>query len=270
MLLKALHRIRPYETETGRADRVFQECLRTLTGTMEAGGDLEATVQGCVRDMADIRTLRDGRRPVVGVVGEIYVRSHAFSNANVVRQLESMGAEVDLSGFCEWIYYTNTMRSRQSRRERDFVGAVKDVLKNWVQKMDERRIGLLFKDILDEPIEPPTEDLLHRAGPYLHDSFEGEAILSVGKAVECFHQKASGVVNVMPFTCMPGSIVSALLKRVREDHEQMPVVSLAYDGQPEGSTLTRLEAFMHQVKEFHRRKPRRRTRTYAGATADRT
>jgi hypothetical protein len=53
---------------------------------------------------------------------------------------------------------------------------------------------------------------------------------------------------------MPGSIVAVLLKSVREDHDQMPVVSLSYDGQAEGNTLTRVEAFMHQVKEYHRRR----------------
>ena len=269
MLIKALHRVRPYETEPGRADHVFQECVRKLSETMETGGDLEAAVQGCVREMANIRTVEDGRRPVVTIVGEIYVRSHAFSNANVVRQLESMGAEVDLAGFCEWIYYINAMRSRQSRREHDFVFAVKEILKNWVQKMDERRIGTLFKGILAQPIESSIEEILHHARPYLHDSFEGEAILSVGRAVEGFHRSSSGVVNVMPFTCMPGSVVTSLLKRVREDHEQMPVVSLAYDGQAEGGTQTRLEAFMHQVKEFHQRKTRRAPARHAKATAGR-
>jgi hypothetical protein len=56
---------------------------------------------------------------------------------------------------------------------------------------------------------------------------------------------------------------------VREDHEQMPVVSLAYDGQAEGGTQTRLEAFMHQVKEFHQRKTRRAPARHAKATAGR-
>jgi len=231
------------------------------------GRDLDNVIRQCVRDFANISTTGDGRRPVVGVVGEIYVRSHTFSNANVVRQLESLGAEVDLSGFCEWIYYTNFTRIRRSRRKRDFVATVKDLLKQWVQKMDERRVATLFRDILANPFESASTDILRCAAPYLHDSFEGEAILSVGKTIEHFHQKASGVVNVMPFTCMPGSIVRALLKRVREDHEQMPVVSLAYDGQAEGSTTTRLEAFMHQVSEFHRRRHRRRVRSLVSTAA---
>ena len=58
-----------------------------------------------------------------------------------------------------------------------------------------------------------------------------------------------------------GTIVATLIKRVREDHEQIPVVNLAYDGQAEGNLLTRIEAFMHQVKEFHDRGRRRGART---------
>ena len=253
LLVKTLHRIRPYEVEKGSTDHVFAECIRKLSQTIEAGGNLDRMVRQCARDLANVRVTRQERRPVVGVVGEIYVRSHAFSNANVIRQLESMGAEVDLAGFCEWIYYTNFTRIRQSRRERNFVSAVKDLVKHWVQRMDERHLGGFFRELLPEPVEPPSTEILHHAAPYIHDSFEGEAVLSIGKTVEHFHRSSSGVVNVMPFTCMPGSIVAALLKRVREDHEQMPVVSLAYDGQAEDSTLTRLEAFMHQVREFHQR-----------------
>ena len=267
LLTRVLHRIRPYEVQPGLADHVFQTCLRRLEEVIEAGGELEAVVQTCVREMAHVPTVQEERRPVVGVVGEIYVRSHVFSNANVVRQLESMGAEVELAGFSEWIYYTNFARNRRSRRQHEFVSTVKDLLKHWVQKMDERRVAALFRGVLADPVEPPTEEILRHAQPYLHDSFEGEAVLSIGKAVEHFNRKSSGVVNVMPFTCMPGSIVTALLKRVREDHQQLPVVSLSYDGQSEGSTLTRLEAFMHQVKAFHRRSRRPRSRTYETAAA---
>ncbi len=259
MMLQALHRIRPYETTKGEADRVYREGLERLCRAIEAGENIEPVVRGIVAGLAGVGTAGE-RRPLVGVVGEIYVRSHAFSNGNVIRQLESLGAEASLAGFGEWIYYTNFTRTRQNRRRRDFVAAFKDTVKHWVQKMDERRFGALFLDLLDQPLEGPTEKILGAAAPYIHDSFEGEAVLSVGRAVEYFHEHASGVVNVMPFTCMPGSIVSSVLKRVREDHEQMPVVSLSYDGQPEGGTLTRLEAFMHQVREYHRGRARRRTR----------
>ena len=271
LLIRTVHRIRPYELEAGTTDVVFAQAIENLCDVIETDGDLDDVLRACVRDFAAIptTTTESGRRPVVGVVGEIYVRSHAFSNGNLVRQLESLGAEVALAGFPEWIYYTNFIRMRRSRRTRNFARAVKELLKNWVQKTDERRIAEAFVDLLDDPgpIEPSTESLLNLAAPYLHDTFEGEAVLSIGKTVEHARHGHSGVVNVMPFTCMPGAIVTAVLKPVREDYHQIPVVSLAYDGQAEGNTLTRLEAFMHQVKEFHRRSRRSTGRIHIDVAA---
>jgi len=58
----------------------------------------------------------------------------------------------------------------------------------------------------------------------------------------------------MPFTCMPGTIVSALLKRYCEENHNIPILNMAYDGQEQTNTLTRLEAFMHQAREFQKRK----------------
>jgi predicted nucleotide-binding protein (sugar kinase/HSP70/actin superfamily) len=95
------------------------------------------------------------------------------------------------------------------------------------------------------------------AKPYLDSSFEGEAILSIGKSIDFAERGASGVVNIMPFTCMPGTIVSTLLKRYREENSNIPILNMAYDGQEQTNTLTRLEAFMFQAKEFQGRKNKR-------------
>ncbi len=65
---------------------------------------------------------------------------------------------------------------------------------------------------------------------------------------------ASGLINAMPFTCMPGTIVNAVLKGCRETHDNVPLLSIAYDGQKDGNTKTRLEAFVYQVQQYRERK----------------
>jgi hypothetical protein len=60
---------------------------------------------------------------------------------------------------------------------------------------------------------------------------------------------------------MPGTIVSTLLKRYREENNNIPILNMAYDGQEQTNTLTRLEAFMHQAKEFQKRNNRRNNKT---------
>jgi predicted nucleotide-binding protein (sugar kinase/HSP70/actin superfamily) len=119
-----------------------------------------------------------------------------------------------------------------------------------IQRKDERRLLSGFNGNLRSLHEPSIEQTLSRAAPYIHHSFEGEAVLSVGKAIDYISRGVSGIVNVMPFTCMPGTIASAVLKRVREDHDNIPLLNIAYEGQGDSQTLTRIEAFMHQAKAY--------------------
>ena len=55
------------------------------------------------------------------------------------------------------------------------------------------------------------------------------------------------MVNTMPFGCMPGTIVTALMRAVTRDHG-LPVINVAYDGTESSTTEIQLEAFMDQAR----------------------
>jgi predicted nucleotide-binding protein (sugar kinase/HSP70/actin superfamily) len=76
----------------------------------------------------------------------------------------------------------------------------------------------------------------------------------MGKSRDFVRKGACGLVNIMPFTCMPGTVVNSLFKRFREEHHNIPFLNLAYDGQEQTHTRTRLEAFMYQVRQFQERR----------------
>jgi len=252
VLSKAQLRYRPYETVPGGVDEVFSGCLDRLCRTIEGrNGTVSEALALAARDFREVPVDVSRRKPVIGIVGEIYVRSHPFSNNYLIDMLESLGAETELAMFCEWIYYTNFTRVGHYRADGNRMDIIKDTIKERVQLYDEHRLARAFRGILDHNlIEPRTRSLLDIGNRYIHETFEGEAILSVAKAVELIHQGASGIVNVMPFTCMPGAIVSAILKRVRKDYDNIPIVSIAYDGTSNQNLKTRLEAFIHQAKDY--------------------
>ena len=54
----------------------------------------------------------------------------------------------------------------------------------------------------------------------------------------------------MPFTCMPGTNVSAVMLRVTEKYGDIPFLNMAYDGLEQTTARTRLEAFMHQAHQY--------------------
>jgi len=96
--------------------------------------------------------------------------------------------------------------------------------------------------------EPTTEEVFRYTNPYLHQTVEGEGPLTVGKCVDFIKRGASGVITVMPFTCMPGTNVAAVMTRVKDEYN-IPYLNMAYDGLEQSTARTRLEAFMHQARQ---------------------
>ena len=57
-------------------------------------------------------------------------------------------------------------------------------LTDYYQKKDEHELEKIFKGHLRNYGEPKTESIFKKAKPYVDSSFEGEAILSVGKTID--------------------------------------------------------------------------------------
>jgi predicted nucleotide-binding protein (sugar kinase/HSP70/actin superfamily) len=254
LLTKKLLQTRPYEKEKGRSDQVYHESLERVCAALRNGNSLEKALQECIDRFSEIDIGGLGGKPLVGIVGEIFVRLNRFSNEDVIRKIEQFGGEAWVAPLTEWILYVNTISKGRSLQKRSFSNLLKVFLTDYYQKKDEHRLEKSFKNALRHFGEPKTKSLFKKAKPYIDSSFEGEAILSIGKTIDFADRGVSGIVNIMPFTCMPGTIVSTLLKRYQEEHNNIPILNMAYDGQEQTNTLTRLEAFMYQAKEFRNRK----------------
>ena len=208
-------------------------------------GDMEHLLMA-MRDDFKSFPRREEQRPLIGVVGEIFVRSHKFSNENMVRKIEALGGEVWLAPVEEWLYYVNTISFRKALIKKRWSDMMNISLKRYFQKRIEHRYGRCFSGFLKTLEEPITREILDNASPYLHESFEGEAVLSLGKVIDLVKNGAAGIINAMPFGCMPGTIVTALLKSVSRECG-IPCISIPYDGSESLATMLQLEAFMQAI-----------------------
>ncbi len=250
LLEKKLRRLRPYESVKGSAEGVYRRHLAAVCEAVAGRHDLAPVLRHAREEFDALPLANCAPRPVVGIVGEIYIRSNRFANEDIIRQLEGLGGEVLMPPILEWFLYCNmTARDRVWRR-RKYRQFVKLLLTEHVQKRLKKRLETTFKGSLPDWHEPHVEHVLRLAAPFIHRSFEGEAVLSVGKTIEFVERGAAGVVNVMPFTCMPGTIVHSILKRFREQRHNIPFLNMAYDGQEQTNSRTRLEAFMFQVAQY--------------------
>ncbi len=249
LLIKMLHETRPYEINQGETDRIYKEQLFSIKAAIEKGGDeVYDALEDAVKAFLSVPKT-GAQKPVVGIVGEIYIRSNRFGNNDLVRKVEEFGGEAWLAPITEWVTYVNYMGKKKSKTNSSLSSLFTIMLTDYVQRKEEHRMERIFEHYLRHGEEPKIRRVLNEAMPYIDESFEGEAILSVGKSIDFIHKGASGIVNAMPFTCMPGTISSAIMKLIQNKYD-VPVINVAYDGQGETNITTRLEAFMHQVKEY--------------------
>jgi len=236
-------KIRPFEKFPGFTDNLYQKFLKAIIKRIENGEGIYNLIKEARHEFEQIKIDRM-KKPKVGIVGEIFVRSHTFSNQHLIENLERQGVEVLLPPIGEWFFYLNFTRKRGCRWHNEYRRFLETAILDKTMHLIADRIYSLA----GLKSEPRIKEVLKLANPYLHDTFEGEAIMSVGKAVDFLREGAEGIINVMPFTCMPGNIVSILLKGVKEDYDK-PILSIAYDGLHHPTDRIRFFAFVSKIKE---------------------
>ncbi len=241
--------IRPYEQNKGETDTIYEEALNALCKNIERGKSVVPVLKIVNRKLAKISKEKTAK-PRIGIVGEIYIRSQKFSNGYLQKKLEKMGCEVSFPSIGEWFFYTNYTRIRNcpwfGQHRRAIFTKIFDHYMRWRQSYIFKLLGL-------QP-ESPITNILRKASKYIHPSFEGEAILSVGKTVEFIQESYSGVINVLPFTCMPGNIVTTIYKAIKDDYPNFPLLCLSFDGVADTLDDIRLETFVSQTKKNFRDK----------------
>ncbi len=250
-LAKMLHSVRPYEVTRGETEKLYLHYLGKLDRTMVRGESLEKLAEEAAQAFREIETTGE-RRPLVGVVGEIFLRHNRFSNNFLIEKLEKMGLEVRLATFCEWPLYTSLDYQRDSFRDHNWKAWLHGGLQMVMQTRNEHKLTRHFSRYMDIGHEYPVGKVLELASDYLALDFKGEALLSIGKAIEMAREDAAGIVNAMPFNCMPGTLVTSLSKKVAEDLGSIPWLNISYEGLRDSGEDTRLEAFAEQVRVFSR------------------
>ena len=251
LLRKLLQERRPYEAVAGETERVYAHWLQEIIKTVEQGatGLPEVTSQAA-QAFKEIRIAAGRRKPVIAVVGEIFMRDNAFCSGNLVGRLESLDAETVMAPAREWISYSTYRYWRDSVWKGDRKGLLKSKIQEFFQNSSAHRLEKTVKDVVDPHLEVTVADMLIACDPYIHKHYDGDPPIAIGSAARLAENGISGVVNLLPFTCMPGTLITSISTSFRRDHGNIPWVNIAYDGQDDTGIETRLQAFMHQAREY--------------------
>jgi predicted CoA-substrate-specific enzyme activase len=246
-LNRLVWRTRPYEKEKGLADRLFDDYLELIKQRIRRKEEFTDVIEQATGAFKSAIDPSLPRRPLVGINGEIYLRSNRFSNNNLVKVCEAAGLEVTVSSVGEWIKYISYRHLEDSIRFKKARKLLGSYIKNRIVEGSERRVLNRAKTLSDEA-EPSVKQLLSKSSLYLSPRCGSEAVLSIGSGVEWLENpRFAGVISVMPHGCMPGGIVAAMSEKLSQLY-QKPWISLTYDGILETNNLTRINNFAEIIR----------------------
>ncbi len=228
LIFKVGCRYRPYSDDPAHIDELVVDATRIMEKAFETAAPLKPAF---AEALAPFRALPKpaATKPLVGVVGEIFVRCNDFSNQRVVQAIEAQGGEAWLAPFHEWVLYAAWEHERRAREGWDIMGAAKSYVKNKYLFETEHSWHKATGDLLSDRHEPSVDQSAEAAYRYASFNYGGEVLLTIGRTVKFFDQGASLVVNCSPFGCMPGQVTSGILAEVQADMGK-PVLNLFYDG----------------------------------------
>jgi len=275
---RLLWRIRPYETHKGITDEFMEKSMRhmeSIFATHAVANNFNTILAELEKITRNGKTLIDPTiptKPLIGIVGEIFLRMHVKSNQDVIRVLERHGAEVVNSSLAEWVNYITYGQLRENRI--NFRLSLKQLnfsrLKQHLQKIISFGGDLFYQEIRQKQFYNRATRLIdfehdHKVG-HLEKLLEKEDIftfdvttetcLSIAAILQFVKEGYNGVVNVYPFTCMPGMTTSAIVKPVL-NRMRVPYLDTPYDGSSQPGRETALRTFMHQVTQHFQRHGRK-------------
>ena len=285
ILERLLWRIRPYERKEGITDDFIEKSMHPMESFLETHGADNAF--GRILDKLEeitrhAKTLIDTaipRKPLIGIVGEIFLRMHVNSNQDLIRVLERHGAEVVNSSLAEWVNYVTYGQLRENRinfrlnlQQLNF-GALKNYFHKilnsgadlFYQEMKQRQFYKRTTRLIDIKHDHKVSDLeklLKREDIFTFD-VTTETCVSIAAILQFVKEGYSGVVNVYPFTCMPGMTTSAIVKPVM-NRMRIPYLDTPYDASIQPGRETAIRTFMHQATQHFQRHGRKdRTQQHA-------
>jgi predicted nucleotide-binding protein (sugar kinase/HSP70/actin superfamily) len=212
--------------------------------------------------------------PVILLTGEIFVRRDGLSRQHLTEQLARKGFATICTPVAEWVLYSDFMLdkglsglSRSGLRNK-----LTAHVKGYFMRKDEQQIKrILAASGLVHASPVRIAPIIDTARPYISPYLSGEAILTVGSAINEIATTTCGVIAIGPFGCMPNRLSEAILKETmsREDKlaskphcttlpvvladvETLPFLAIESDGSPFPQLQhAKLEAFYLQAGRLH-------------------
>lgn len=249
LLMKVLHRVRPYEKVAGSANKLYHKWMERCKNALNSLSvkKFRQTVLEIIRDFETFE-ITDEEKPKVGIVGEILVKYHPTANNDVVRLVEDEGAEAvvpDLLDFLMYSAFGLDYRAQYLSGSKIEQAASRFVIK--VMELYRTTYRNALKT--SKRFFPPhpiyeTADAAKKILSLGHQT--GEGWLLTGEMVQLIEQGVENIICMQPFACLPNHVTGkGMMRELKRVYPNSNIVAVDYDpGASEINQLNRIKLML--------------------------
>ncbi len=249
LFMRVLYRVRPYEAQPGSADALYEKWNARAEEMLKSNSifKYKKLIKGIIRDF-DRLPILPVKKPRVGVVGEILVKFHPTANNNIVKVIESEGAECVMPDLMDFLFYTfsdGAFRHKElafpksEERNGRFAVWALELYRTYMKKCLRKSRRFEAPNSIWDMMK--SVDGLIQVG-----NISGEGWFLTAEMVELIKEGVPSIACIQPFACLPNHITGkGMIKALRKKYPKANISAIDYDpGASEVNQLNRLKLLL--------------------------
>ena len=264
--------------DTDAAISLFNKAFESVLDVLAKGtfNDLMLEIGHQMKKFSKIPVKRPyGQVPKILLTGEIFVRRDDFSRQKLSEQLAEIGFAVVCSPVSEWFRYSDYLQKENgSWSSMSVLKKISFAMRQMFMNQYEKKLTSIFSvtGMIDaKPVN--LKKIMRSASPFISEQLTGEAILTIGSAIDEVATDVCGVIALGPFGCMPNRLSEAILsetmtrevklknsvsgsklEKILDNMDVLPFLAIESDGSPFPQLINaKLEAFCQRSLRLHQR-----------------
>ena len=244
----------PREKEKGASERLrykYIEAAKPLIAAKKRK-ELYKLLEQAAEDFNN-NIIPNDKIPVIGVVGEIYVKYNSFSHKNILQWLSEQGVETvapSLYNFFLSTFVSGKIRKLHHLETGGLPTWLNDALFKWIYRYVKKFDTIASKFRYYRPFADLTHDA-HLASKIINLSAQfGEGWLIPAELANFAEQGVYNAISVQPFGCIANHVISkGIEKQVKKIYPEMQMLFLDFDADSsETNVLNRLHFMVKNAR----------------------
>lgn len=232
MLMLLYNESRPYEGTKGDANKILEDCVDYISKRLNGRGfyNTKKNYQYFIDSFSKI-AIPEKRKPIVGIVGEIFVKYSTLANNDLADFLIEEGTEPFSPSLMEFVLYclTNGVNDFTLYKKGKISHLINKALYKIVYRLTKKQAkalnGTKFYPFDD------FEEIRHNTRKIISQGVKmGEGWLIPSEMVTMAEHGVKDIVCCQPFGCLPNHIVGkGMMRPIKEMYPGLNIAAIDYD-----------------------------------------